>query len=131
MSTVLFGFDLVAIFMAVLKLATELLGLSAKATRYVGAFLVSVAVVIVGLQEQGVILGPETEATVVLALNAVTAFLVALGFGPEVVGTVTALLDLPRLKAMMVYKAMQEERGVAPNVLKKLLGKSIRRYGLF
>lgn len=106
MSTVLFGFDLAAIFAAILKLATEIFSLSAKTVRYVGALSVGAVVLVVGLQAQGIILGPETEQWAVLTLNVVTAVLTALGFWNEAIGTATAVVDLVRLKAVATYRNM-------------------------
>lgn len=129
MNTVLFGFDLVVIFTAILKLATEVFGLSAKVVRYAGAVLVGVAVLIVGLQAQGVILGPETEAWVVLILNTVTAILATLGFGSEAIGLATAVVDLARLKAVSTYCSMLVEKSSDKDALRERLDKVLARYG--
>lgn len=99
MNTMLFGFDLVVLFASFLKLLQEAFALPAKMTKYLGALFVVVAVVVVGLQTQGVILGPETEQWVILALTAISAGLAALGFGPGAVGTALAIADHVRFTA--------------------------------
>lgn len=136
MDTALFGFDLVILLGSILKLAQEALTLTPQVTKYLGAAAVVVAVVVVGLQTQGVILGPETEQSVVLALTAISAGLAALGFGPGVVGTTLAVADQVRFKAasqrsqLVVGCASDCKTKLTPQALDDQLQKVYARYNL-
>lgn len=123
MDTVLFGFDLVALFASLLKLSQEAFGLSARVTKTIGALLVAVAIVVVGLQGEGIILGPETGTWVVLGLTALSAALASLGFGPGLVGTSLAVVDTVRLSAAKRRAGsiiMAADKGVAEETYSKL-----------
>lgn len=123
MDTVLFGFDLVALFASLLKLAQEGFSLSARLVKIIGALLVAIAIVVVGLQGEGIILGPETEQWVVLGLTALSAALASLGFGPGLVGTSLAVVDTVRLSAAKRRAGsiiMAADKGTADETYNKL-----------
>lgn len=99
MSTVLFGIDVLVLLYSLAKMLKDKVGWSENTASWVRAAIAALVVVVIGLQAEGVILGPETETWVVMALTALSVFLASLGYGPDVVGTIRAMSDLVRLQA--------------------------------
>jgi len=109
-NTVLFGVDLTVLIVGLMKLIEDFVEVPAKLSRLIHALLTAGVVVLVGLQQQGVILGPETESYVVLGLTALSAFLGAMGYLDEAASLLRAGSDLVRLKAFgMAGKVVMAE----------------------
>ena len=115
-TSVLFGVDVAAIVVSLWKMTfTEYLpDVPEKVKRPILAFLIASAVLIVGLQAQGYILPPETEQVVNLALTTIAAFLVVMGYGPEVGSLGRAGVDLIKLSAVHLWVEAVSKDSVMP-----------------
>lgn len=103
--SVLFGFDLFGIALALWKMlvAEAFPELGERWKRVILALLMTVCTVLVGLQGMGVLFPPESAPVVTLVLTAITAFLITMGYAPEVIGVVNALVDLIRVAAIAKF----------------------------
>ena len=96
----LFGINLAAIAVGLVKLFVDVFGLKQRAAEEVRAILLTLAAAAIGLQQMGAILPPESEQYVVFALSIVSTYLVVRGFLPEASSLVRALTDTVKVRAL-------------------------------
>jgi len=126
MNTVLFGIDVVAVLLALLKLVADTFELSESVVKWLRAIVVAVSVTLLGLQDLGILFGPESEQVVLLVLSVVAAFLVTMGYAPAAIGTVVAVSDSIRLSACAKWATVLGKTQSAATVVDEIE----RRYGL-
>jgi hypothetical protein len=105
-STILFGVNVAAIFIALLKLLAGWLNWKDGLVEPLRALVLTVVVVLVGLQAEGIILPPASERWVLLTLTALSTFLVSMGYLPEAKVLVRVCYDLVRWAAFDSYVQM-------------------------
>ena len=98
MSFVLFGVELVALALGLVKLFADL-GLAERWADELRAVLLTGCAALVGLQEMGVIFPPESEQWVKFVLGLVAVYLAARGYLPEIRAFIRVVTDPVRFYA--------------------------------
>ena len=115
-STLLFGVDVVALLLALLKMLADEFRWSERLVSWLRAVVVALVVLLTGLQAMGILFGPASEPIVLLVLTVLSAFLVSKGYLPAFIGTVTAFSDMIRFTAFksigvgMLLKTSEDEK---------------------
>ena len=106
--TMLYGFDISVILLALWKLIAEEVQPGPRLRKYVPAVLFALAVALAGLQSQGLLFPPEWESRTVLVLTTVTAFLGYAGYITEVQTFALAVSDTVKIRAVALFGATGE-----------------------